>query len=254
MEASRCRTFYAGACLLASAACGRDTVAAYVINRHSRSAMYQPQAHKETQTSVMHELIAAHPLGALVTLGADGLSVNHLPFLLDPGAGEFGTLRAHVARANPVWQDCLDTAEPLVVFQGPHAYVSPSWYPSKHQHGRAVPTWNYAVVHAYGTPRFIDDADWLLRLIGDLSNQHEASQSLPWKVSDAPQDFIDRLVQEIVGIEIPIARLSGKWKVSQNRPQADRLGVAAGLASQETEVSRAMAALVMKALREPSKP
>ncbi len=210
--------------------------------------MYMPKHHEETRTDVMHDLMKSHPLASIVTLGSDGLIANHMPFLLDPSCGELGTLRGHVARANPVWQAFSTTFESVIIFHGPDSYISPSWYPSKDEHGKAVPTWNYAVVHAHGFPRIIEDAGWLLNHLTELSDTHEASQSLPWKLADAPRDYIDRLIEMVVGIEIPIAKLVGKWKVSQNRPLADKLGVAAGLASRTDEQSRAMAALVRQAI------
>lgn len=211
--------------------------------------MYIPKVHEETRLEVLHGLMTAHPLGCLVTLGEGGLVVNHIPFLIDAAAGEFGTLKGHVARANPLWKDFSSMVASVVVFQGPHAYVSPNWYPSKHQTGKAVPTWNYAVAHAHGFPRVIEDPAWLLDLVTDLSNVHEASQARPWKVADAPMDFTERMLEMIVGIEIPIEKIEGKWKLSQNRPNADRLGLVAGLAAQEGEASRSMAAMVMQSLQ-----
>ncbi len=212
--------------------------------------MYIPKAHEETRIDVLHDLIKAHPLGSIVTLCQAGLNVNHIPFLIDPARSEHGTLRGHVARANPMWTDFSNTTESVVIFQGPQAYISPNWYPSKHENGKAVPTWNYAVVHAHGFLTIREDADWILQLVSDLTNAHESTQRLPWQVSDAPKDYIDKLLGAIVGIEIPINRLVGKWKVSQNRSDADRLGIAAGLQSKNTEASRAAADTVIKALRE----
>jgi len=194
--------------------------------------MYVPKHFEETDPAVLHRLIESQPLGAWVTTATGGLEVNHLPFLFDPQRGPHGTLLGHVARANPAWQALSTAAECVVIFQGPQAYISPSWYPSKQAHGKVVPTWNYAVVHAHGVARAIEDPVWLLDLVGRLSERHEAGQRVPWKVSDAPRDYIDGLLNAIVGIEIPVSRLIGKWKVSQNRPAADRLGVAAGLRSQ----------------------
>jgi transcriptional regulator len=210
--------------------------------------MYIPKAHEEARIDVLHKLMRDHPLGSLVTFSDNGLVANHIPFLIDSMSGERGTLKGHVARTNPIWREAATNKEALVIFQGPQCYVSPNWYPTKHQTGKAVPTWNYAVVHAYGAPKFIDDPLWILNLISDLSNEHEASQQLPWKVSDAPKDFTNRLIEMIVGVEIPIARLEGKWKVSQNRPKADKLGVMAGLEMQEDEASKAIAVLVERAL------
>ena len=191
--------------------------------------MYIPKHFEETDRSVLHALIRAQPLGTWVTQVDGELSAEHIPFLVDATRGEHGTLVAHVARANPAWQAFSKSVDSLVVFQGPQAYITPSWYPSKHATGKAVPTWNYAVVHAHGRPRAIEDREWLLRFVRQLTDVHEAGHALPWKVDDAPADFIDQMLGSIVGIEIPIARLAGKWKVSQNRPKADRMGVVAGL-------------------------
>lgn len=210
--------------------------------------MYLPEHFRETDARVLHALIDAHPLGAWVTLGDDGLLVNHLPFLLDPERGPRGTLVGHVARANPVWRSFSTTLESVIVFQGAETYVTPSWYPSKRAHGKVVPTWNYAVVHAHGMPRAIEDPAWLLELVTRLTARHESGRAVPWKVSDAPADYTARLLEAIVGIEIPITRLVGKWKVSQNRPAADRLGVAEGLLGRGDEVSAEMAALVKRHL------
>ncbi|MEP7154421.1 MAG: FMN-binding negative transcriptional regulator [Betaproteobacteria bacterium] len=189
--------------------------------------MYLPAHFNEERVDVLHQLIQYHPLGTLVIHSDDGLSADHIPFLVDPSPAPFGTLRGHVARANPLWQKA--GAEAMVVFQGPDAYVSPSWYPSKKEHGKVVPTWNYAVVHAHGTLRAIDDAVWLRDFLETLTQHFESPMPMPWNVSDAPADFIETLLRSIVGIEIPMTRLLGKWKTSQNRPRADREGVMAGL-------------------------
>ena len=191
--------------------------------------MYVPKHHEETDISVLHALVRSHPLGAWVTQGDGELLVNHIPFLLESSRGEHGTLVGHVARANRVWLSFSTTVNSVVIFQGPETYITPSWYPSKQTHGKAVPTWNYAVVHAHGLPLVIEDRDWLLQHITHLTDTNERDQALPWKVSDAPQEFTERLMNAIVGIEIPITKLVGKWKVSQNRPDADKLGVVAGL-------------------------
>jgi transcriptional regulator len=193
--------------------------------------MYLPAAFAETRLEVLHDLIARHPFGTLVTLGTDGLDANHVPFELEPGAdGSFGTLRAHVARANPVWKTISRDVEALVIFQGRHAYISPTWYTeTKPASGKVVPTWNYCVVHAYGRVEIIDDPSWLRSQIERLVERHEAGQDLPWRISDAPADYIEKLLGAIVGIEIPITRLAGKWKLSQNRSAGDRAGVVAAL-------------------------
>lgn len=208
--------------------------------------MYVPKHHEESDIAVLHALVRAHPLGAWVIQSEGELVVNHIPFFLDPTRGEHGTLVGHVARANPAWQSFSTTSNSIVIFQGPESYITPSWYPSKHEHGKAVPTWNYAVVHAHGIPEVIRDRERLFDLLVQLTDEHEAGQALPWKVSDAPQEFTERLMEAIVGIEIPIARLVGKWKVHQHRPEADKLGVVAGLLSRGDARSNAVAELVKK--------
>jgi transcriptional regulator len=208
--------------------------------------MYLPQQFEETRLGVLHDLIRSHPFGTLVVLAGSELSANHMPFLVLPNKGDHGSLCGHVARANPVWKQLASGVEALAIFQGPESYITPTWYPSKQADGKVVPTWNYAVVHAYGRARAIEDADWLLEHVTQLTATQEAGQALPWHVSDAPRDYIDQMITSIVGIEIPISKLLGKWKVNQNRRHADRLGVAAGLESQATDRSRAMAELVME--------
>jgi transcriptional regulator len=207
--------------------------------------MYQPTHFSEDRLPVLHQLIGDHPLGVLVTMTADGMNANHIPFLLDAARGQFGTLCGHVARSNTVWKDSSPDVEALVVFQGPDAYVSPAFYPSKREHGKVVPTWNYAVVHAYGPLVIRDDAAWLRAFLNRLTDHHEAGRAKPWKVDDAPADFIETMVRAVVGIEIPLTRLIGKRKVSQNRSRADREGVAAGLSASASEAERAMAKLVL---------
>jgi len=157
------------------------------------------------------------------------LVVNHIPFYLDEHAGEFGTIYGHVARANPIWKLIDENTESVVVFQGAQSYISPSWYPSKKEHGKVVPTWNYAVVHAHGKPNIIDDKQWLLDHVAMLSNEQESGRQIPWKVSDAPEQFTDKLANGIVGVSIPIQTLEGRWKVSQNKNTADAMGVVSGL-------------------------
>jgi len=192
--------------------------------------MYLPQHFEETRPDVLHELIRAQPLGLLVTMNDAGLQANPVPFILDPDpAGGPGILRAHVARANPLWRETRGDVDALVVFQGPQAYVSPNWYPSKAEHGKAVPTWNYVMVQARGPLRAIDDAAWVRAFVTRLTTRHEAVQAKPWAVTDAPPDYIDTMTRAIVGIELTLTALTGKWKVSQNRSAADRVGVANGL-------------------------
>jgi transcriptional regulator len=194
--------------------------------------VYVPKPFEESRLEVMHALVAAYPLGALVVQGAGGLDADHVPFEICPPAAHapFGSLRAHVARANPLAGK--DGAQALVLFQGPSAYVSPSFYEEKAISGKVVPTWNYAVVHAHGRLRVVDDPAWLLGLLERLTARHEASRPQPWAVADAPREYVDRLLEAVVGIEIVIERLEGKWKASQNRPRGDRERIVAGLGGQ----------------------
>ena len=205
--------------------------------------MYQVGAFREERIDVMHALMRSHRLATLVTVHDGVPEANHLPLLIDPEPSPNGTLHGHVARANPLWRQA-DGQEVLVIFQGPQAYVTPSWYPSKRETGQVVPTWNYAVVHAHGTLVVHDDHEWLRALVTRLTDQQEAGLPQPWRVADAPADYLERMLGAIVGIEIPLARLSGKWKVSQNRTAADRAGVAEGLGSQGDAEAQAMADLV----------
>ena len=194
--------------------------------------MYLPAHFQEKRPAVLADLVGHHPLGLLVTQDAGGtLSADSVPFVLDADpAGGPGILRAHVARANPLWREARGDVDSLVVFQGEQAYISPSFYASKAEHGKVVPTWNYVMVQARGHLRAVDDADWLREFVGRLTDRHEAPRAQPWAVSDAPDDFIATLLREIVGIEIVLSSLTGKWKVSQNRSATDRAGVARGLA------------------------
>lgn len=203
---------------------------------------YLPPHFEETDTAALHALVAACPLATWVVPHQGELLVNHIPFLLDAERGAQGTLIGHVARANPVWQAL--SAASVAVFTGPQAYVSPGWYPSKQAHGKAVPTWNYAAVHAHGVPEAFDDPARLLALVTRLTQVYEASQPQPWQVQDAPADYLASMLQAIVGIEIPVQRWVGKWKVSQNRPAPDRQGVAAGLMAQGSDAAAQMADLV----------
>ena len=208
--------------------------------------MYLPSHFAETRPEVLHAALRDHPLGLLITQDAEhALDVNPIPFLLDAARGPHGTLRGHVARANPVWREARRDAETVVVFQGPQAYVSPGWYATKAETGKVVPTWNYVTVAARGTLRVIDDRDWLRSLVGELTERHEAGQAKPWQVNDAPADYIDTMLIAIVGIEIELVSLQGKWKTSQNRPAKDREGVAAALADSGDAQAADMATLVL---------
>jgi transcriptional regulator len=194
--------------------------------------MYLPAHFAESRPDVLATLVRSHPFGLLVTQNSDGgIDANSIPFVLDPGtAGTPGVLRGHVARANPLWQTARGDVDSLVVFQGPQGYVSPAWYPSKAEHGKVVPTWNYVMVQGRGRLRAIDDAAWLHAFVTRLTERHEGTRDAPWAVSDAPADYVATMLGAIVGIEIVLTSLTGKWKVSQNRPAADRAGVVAGLA------------------------
>ena len=209
--------------------------------------MYLPAHFEENRVEVLHALMREHPLATLVAHGADGLTANHLPLHLAAEVAPCGVLRGHVARANPLWQQSAD-AEVLVIFHGPQAYVTPSWYPTKREHGKAVPTWNYVVVHARGRLRAIDDPVWLRRNLETLVDSHEAGFAEPWHVADAPAAYIDQMLAAIVGIEIGITELEGKWKTSQNQPQANRAGVVAGLRSLGTADALQTADLVADTL------
>jgi transcriptional regulator len=205
--------------------------------------MYQPVAFREDRLEVQHALIRAHPLGLLITAGPAGLLANPFPFLVDPEDSDKGTLRFHIARANPQWRELEAVDECLVVFQGPHDYVTPSWYATKRETGKVVPTWNYATVHAWGRPRIVNDDVWLRRLLDDLTLSREGAREAPWSVGDAPPDFVAAQMRAIVGVEIPISRIEGKWKMSQNRPEADRQGVIAGF-REAGDAGETIAALV----------
>ncbi len=208
--------------------------------------VYDPASFHESQTLLMHELMRAYPLATLVTLDAGALVADHIPMQVLAAPEPHGLLRGHVARANPLWRRHPQDLEALAVFQGPQVYVSPSFYPTKRLTGEVVPTWNYAVVHAYGRLTFIHDRQWLLELVESLTDAHEAVRPDPWKVADAPSAYIDKMLAAIVGFEFVISRMTGKWKVSQNRNAADRQGVVDGLRSTHDENARAIADLVQR--------
>ena len=195
--------------------------------------MYVPQHFSESDTNKLQQTIREIGLGLLIVADNAGIDANHVPFHLccDPGS-ELGTLQCHVARSNPVWQRLLAGASARVVFQGPDAYVSPSWCPGKAENGRAVPTWNYLAVHAEGSVRVIEDAGWLKQHVRNLTDQHESGRLKPWSVDDAPTDYIERMIQAVVGLEISIQALTGKLKASQNQPERNKAGVIAGLGAQ----------------------
>ena len=191
--------------------------------------MYLPKHYEETRTDVLHGLVRERSFATLVVATGEGLSVDHIPFLLDEDPGPFGVLRGHVSRANPILKATLVDMDAAAIFQGPDHYISPSWYATKKETGKVVPTWNYVVVHAYGRPRFIDDASWLRGHVDHLTRQHEGMRATPWRVSDAPEEYIAKHIGGIVGIEMPIGRLVGKWKLGQNRSEADQRTMIEGL-------------------------
>ncbi|MCY1413800.1 Protease synthase and sporulation protein PAI 2 [compost metagenome] len=209
--------------------------------------MYLPSAFRQDDPAEMLRLIAETRLATLVTSGERGLQASHLPLLLEPGEGEHGTLYGHLARANPQWRELAAGAEALLIFQGPDAYVSPAFYPAKAEHGKVVPTWNYIAVHAYGQAEVIEDAPRLLDIVSRLTRQHEGEREQPWAVSDAPAEYIEGMLRAIVGFRLPIERLEGKWKLSQNRSQADLQGVRQGLADSAREGERQLAGRIPEA-------
>ncbi|MGQ7960069.1 FMN-binding negative transcriptional regulator [Pseudomonas sp. SP16.1] len=193
--------------------------------------MYIPAAFRQDDLAQLHQQIEASGLALLTSSGAQGLQASHLPLLLEPGEGEFGTLYGHFARANGHWRDLAGGAEALALFSGPDSYVHPGWYPAKAEHGKVVPTWNYIAVHAWGRAEVFDEPERLLQLVSRLSERHEQGRVQPWAVSAAPREYIDAMLRAIVGFALPIRRIEGKWKLSQNRSAADRAGVREGLAA-----------------------
>ena len=212
--------------------------------------MYELPLHRENDLARQHALIRARPLGLLISHGRQGLLANAIPFLIDPAASRLGTLWAHMARANPQWRDLQERPDALVVFQGADHYISPSWYATKRETHKVVPTWNYVMVQARGPAKVITDDGWLSRQITALTKSQEAVRDEPWAVTDAPEDFIRLQRNAIVGVEIEIADIRGKWKASQNRNAADRAGVVAGLEALGDEEARAMAEIVRETGRD----
>jgi transcriptional regulator len=191
--------------------------------------MYVTPAFKEEDLPVLHDAIRRSGLATLVTFGADGMEASHVPMLLDPEPAPFGTLHGHIARSNPQWQRASADTHALAIFLGPDAYITPAWYATKQETGKVVPTWNYIAIHVYGPVRFFGDADRLFAHVTKLTGRHEGLREGPWAVTDAPEDYISGQLKRIIGFEIPISRLEGKWKMSQNRPAQDRVGVVEGL-------------------------
>ena len=191
--------------------------------------MYVPPHFLEDDKAALHRAIGETRLATLVTLGSEGMEASHMPILLDAGEGPYGAIRGHLARANPQWRRATAETPALVMFLGPDAYVSPNWYATKRETGKVVPTWNYLAIHAYGRVEFFEDAERLRAIVTSLTQRHEGRREKPWAVSDAPEDYIQAQLRGIIGFRLPIDRLEGKWKLSQNRPEADRRGVIEGL-------------------------
>lgn len=202
--------------------------------------MYLPKQFEETSTGVLFDLIKAHPLGTVVTHSGQSLNANHIPLLLAENSVGEAVLRGHVARANPLLEDLAGNPETLVIFQGAEHYITPSWYATKKETEKVVPTWNYVVVHVRGTMHVIDDAQWLHQQLVDLTAQQEATRAEPWSVNDAPADFLDQIKKAIVGVEVRIDHIVGKWKVSQNQPPKNRVSVVDGLGEQGTDSANSM--------------
>ncbi len=206
--------------------------------------MHTPKHFEEPRIEVLHDLIRKQSLATLVVMGSSGLNANHIPLYLSGEPGPLGTLRGHVSRSNPVWKDFDAAIEALAIFSGPEAYITPNWYATRRETGQAVPTWNYVVAHAHGPLRVIEDPTWLRAHVEELTRHKESGFPEPWTMADAPSDYIARLLAGIVGLEMTVTRIEGKWKVSQNQPESNRRGVVAGLEASGDPHARAMAALV----------
>ena len=207
--------------------------------------MYQPDHHRVDDLSLMHALMRARPFVALVSGGAEGLYATHLPTVLKDD-GPYGVIEFHLARANPHWKYLAQRSEALMIFQGPEGYITPNWYPSKAEHAKVVPTWNYAVVHVYGRPEVMQDKDWLRRHVAELTAQQERNEAEPWAIADAPETFIEVMLRGIIGFRLAITRLEGKWKMSQNRDMKDRDGVVRGLRKRGVGDDLEMAEIVLR--------
>jgi transcriptional regulator len=206
--------------------------------------MYVPAHFKEDRVPVLHDAITKYGFGTLVTSSEQELEASHLPLLLEPEPSPYGTILGHLARANPQWKRVKPGFEALAIFLGPNTYITPSWYPTKQQNGKVVPTWNYLAIHAYGTLNFFDDPDELRAHVSKMTDTHEAPRAEPWAVSDAPADFVKNMVGAIIGFRLVITKLEGKWKMSQNRPQQDVAGVIDGLRREDGESHELVAGIV----------
>jgi transcriptional regulator len=206
--------------------------------------MYIPKMYEENRVPVLHEFLESNPFASLITMTASGLFASHIPMVLERDGSELGRLKCHVSRANHQWKEFSREIEALAIFKGADHYITPTWYVEKQETGKVVPTWNYEVVHVYGKLQVMQDHDTLMAHLNSLTNIHEAASPEPWKVSDAPEDYIETMAKGIVGLEFSISRLEGKWKVSQNRHERDYEGILKGLDELNTEASKAMKKLV----------
>jgi len=216
--------------------------------------MYLPASFEEKRIEVLHALIRERPLGALIVLTSQGLDANHIPFEIDPDPAPLGTLRAHISRANPLWRAQRADLEALVLFCGPQGYVTPSWYATKREDGAVVPTWNYIVVHGRGRLGFIEDRERIRAHVARMTAHHESSRTDPWKISDAPADYLEKQLARIVGLEIPLRELTGKWKLSQNRNERDRRGLLEGLSEEGRPAAQELAEAVRRSLEPATTP
>jgi transcriptional regulator len=215
--------------------------------------MYLPKHFQENRVEVLHDLIRSHPLATLITVANGAPNANHIPMHVIDSPAPFGTLRGHVARANPILGDWKEGCETLAIFHGPNSYITPSWYETRKETGKVVPTWNFVVVHAYGVVRVLDDPVPLREELGTLIDANEARFPEPWSLTDAPAEFTEKLMQHIVAFEMPVTRMIGKWKVSQNQPRKNQEGIVAGLAGSGQEGAEEMAAMVKRRLGEAKK-
>jgi transcriptional regulator len=206
--------------------------------------MYVQTLFEETRVHVMHELMQRYALASLVLLTPEGMDANSLPIEVDMSSGEFGTLRCHFGRTNPVWKSLINGMESMAIFHGPNAYISPRWYVAGQRSKRVLPSWNFAVVHAYGTPRIVDDSTWLLKHLTALAEQNESRLAEPWSLAEAPPDFVAQSAEHLIGMEIPITKLVGKWFTSQQRTTADRESLTGALRAHPHDISAATAELI----------
>ncbi|OGB25996.1 MAG: hypothetical protein A3I66_09875 [Burkholderiales bacterium RIFCSPLOWO2_02_FULL_57_36] len=208
--------------------------------------MHVQNIFEETRTEILHALMRDYPLASVVTMTEEGMDANNIPFELDSSAGALGTLRCHVGRSNPIWQSFRNDPQILTIFQGPNAYISPRWYINGQKSRRVFPSWNYAVVHAYGVMQVIDDRAWLLEHLSRLASHNEKSLPSPWQLQEASPEFAEQAVANIIGLEISITKLVGKWQVSQQRTAADRESVSNALLARPNDVSAATAELIRR--------